>query len=48
MCDVVDKELIEGDPKQPAKMCVRNMPKYHFLYYNNQTNQAEFFQPLTL
>jgi len=48
MCDVVEKELIEGDPKNDKKMCVRKMPKYHFLYYNNQTDQAEFFQPISI
>lgn len=48
MCDVVEKELIEGDPKDPKKMCVRKMPKYYFLYYNNQTDQAEFFKPLSI
>lgn len=48
MCDVVEKELIEGDPKNPKKMSVRNMPQYHFLYYNNQTDQAEFFKPISI
>jgi hypothetical protein len=48
MAEIVDKELIDGDPKDPNSLCVRNMPPYHFLYYNLQTNQADFFQPITL
>ena len=43
---IVNKNLIEGNPKDQKQLCVRNMPKYHFLYYNTDTNQAAFYQPL--
>ncbi|MGD6808560.1 MAG: hypothetical protein ACQCN3_02565 [Candidatus Bathyarchaeia archaeon] len=43
---IPDKKLISGDPKDPDSLCIANLPPYHFLYYNMQTRQHDFYKPL--